>query len=161
MKIVLGSDHAGFELKEDLRSYLAEMKIDALDLGTYSEDSVDYPDVAVKVAEKVARGEVERGLLICGTGIGMSIVANRFAGVRAALCHDLYTARISREHNNANILTLGGRLIGKGLAREILRVWLETEFQGGRHERRLDKIAALEAKAGSRKIHKWDADERR
>jgi ribose 5-phosphate isomerase B len=112
---------------------------------------VDYPDLAVKVAEKVARGEVERGLLICGTGIGMSIVANRFAGVRAALCHDLYTARVSREHNNANILALGGRLIGKGLAREILKVWLETEFQGGRHERRLDKIAALEAKAGSGK----------
>jgi len=151
MKIVLGSDHAGFELKEDLRSYLAEMKIDVLDLGTYSEDSVDYPDVAVKVAEKVARGEVERGLLICGTGIGMSIVANRFAGVRAALCHDFYTARISREHNNANILVLGGRLIGKGLAREILKVFLETEFQGGRHERRLNKIAALEAKAGSGK----------
>jgi len=151
MKIALGSDHAGFELKEDLRSYLAQMKIDALDLGTYSEDSVDYPDVAVKVAEMVAQGEVERGLLICGTGIGMSIVANRFAGVRAALCHDLYTARISREHNDANILALGGRLIGKGLAREILRVWLETEFQGGRHERRLNKIAALGAKAGSRK----------
>jgi len=151
MKIALGSDHAGFELKEDLRSYLAEMKVDALDLGTYSKDSVDYPDVAVKVAEKVARGEVERGLLICGTGIGMSIVANRFAGVRAALCHDLYTARISREHNNANILALGGRLIGKGLAREILKVFLETEFQGGRHERRVKKIAALEAKGGSKK----------
>ena len=151
MKIALGSDHAGFELKEDLRSYLAEMKIDALDLGTYSKDSVDYPDVAVKVAEKVARGEVERGLLICGTGIGMSIVANRFAGVRAALCHDLYTARISREHNNANILALGGRVTGKGLAREILKVFLETEFQGGRHERRVKKIAALEAKGGSKK----------
>ena len=148
MKIALGSDHAGFELKEDLRSYLAEMKIDALDLGTYSKDSVDYPDVAVKVAEKVARGEVERGLLICGTGIGMSIVANRFAGVRAALCHDLYTARISREHNNANILALGGRVTGKGLAREMLKVFLETEFQGGRHERRVKKIAALKPKAG-------------
>jgi len=148
MKIALGSDHAGYELKEDLRAYLAELKIEALDLGTFSEDSADYPDVAVKVAEKVARGEVERGLLICGTGIGMSIVANRFAGVRAALCHDLYTARISREHNNANILALGGRLIGKGLAREILKVWLESEFQGGRHERRIRKIAALEGKAG-------------
>jgi ribose 5-phosphate isomerase B len=148
MKIALGSDHAGFELKEDLRAYLAELKIEALDLGTYSEDSADYPDVAAKVAEKVARGEVERGLLICGTGIGMSIVANRFAGVRAALCHDLYTARISREHNNANILALGGRLIGKGLAREILKVWMETEFQGGRHERRIRKIAALEGKTG-------------
>jgi ribose 5-phosphate isomerase B len=151
MKMALGSDHAGFELKEDLRAYLAGLKIEALDLGTYSEDSVDYPDVAVKVAEKVARGDVDRGLLICGTGIGMSIVANRFAGVRAALCQDLYTARVSREHNNANILALGGRLIGKGLAREILKVWLEAEFQGGRHERRLDKIAALEAKAGSGK----------
>ncbi len=151
MKIALGSDHAGFELKEDLRSCLAQMKIDALDLGAYSEDSVDYPDVAVKVAEKVVRGEVDRGLLICGTGIGMSIVANRFAGVRAALCHDLYTARLSREHNDANILALGGRLIGKGLAREILRVWLETEFQDGRHERRLKKIAALKTKAGSGK----------
>jgi len=148
MKIALGSDHAGFELKEDLRAYLAELKIEALDLGTYSEDSADYPDVAAKVAEKVARGEVERGLLICGTGIGMSIVANRFAGVRAALCHDLYTARISREHNDANILVLGGRLIGKGLAREILKVWLESGFQGGRHEKRIRKIAALEGKTG-------------
>ncbi len=148
MKIALGSDHAGFELKEDLRAYLAELKIEALDLGTYSEDPADYPDVAVKVAKKVARGEVERGLLICGTGIGMSIVANRFAGVRAALCHDLFTARVSREHNNANILALGGRLIGKGLAREILKVWLESEFQGGRHERRVNKIAALEGKTG-------------
>lgn len=161
MRIALGSDHAGFQLKEDLRAYLAGQKIDVLDLGTHSEDSVDYPDLAVKVAEKVARGEVERGLLICGTGIGMSIVANRFAGVRAALCHDLYTARVSREHNNANILALGGRLIGKGLAREILKVWLETEFQGGRHERRLDKIAALEAKAGRGKSNPWDADEHR
>ena len=148
MKIALGSDHAGFELKEDLRAYLAELKIEALDLGTYSEESADYPDVAVKVAEKVSRGEVDRGLLICGTGIGMSIVANRFAGVRAALCHDLYTARISREHNNANILALGGRLMGKGLAREMLKVFLETEFQGGRHERRIRKIAALEGKTG-------------
>jgi ribose 5-phosphate isomerase B len=102
------------------------------------------------VAEKVSRGEVERGLLICGTGIGMSIVANRFAGVRAALCHDPYTARISREHNNANLLALGGRLIGKGLAREILKVWLETEFQGGRHQKRLDKITALEEEIGRR-----------
>jgi len=151
MKIALGSDHAGFELKEDLRAFLAEMKIEALDLGTYSEDSVDYPDVAVKVAEKVARGEVERGLLICGTGIGMSIVANRFPGVRAALCHDLYTARVSREHNNANILAMGGRVTGKGLAREMLKVFLETEFQGGRHERRVNKIAALKPEAGSGK----------
>ena len=148
MKIALGSDHAGFELKEDLRDYLAELKIDALDLGTYDPQPVDYPDVAGKVAEKVARGEVEKGLLICGAGIGMSIAANRFPGVRAALCHDHFTARASREHNNANILVLGGRLIGKALAREILKVWLETEFQGGRHQRRIDKITALEEKVG-------------
>lgn len=150
MKIALGSDHAGFELKEDLRSFLGERQVEILDLGTFSEAPVDYPDVAIKVAEKVSRGEVERGLLICGTGIGMSMVANRFAGVRAALCHDVYTARMSREHNNANILALGGRVIGKGLAREILKVWLETQFQGGRHERRLDKITALEERAGKK-----------
>ncbi|HXZ35090.1 MAG TPA: ribose 5-phosphate isomerase B, partial [Thermodesulfobacteriota bacterium] len=143
MKIALGSDHAGFELKEDLRSFLAERQVEVLDLGAFGEAPVDYPDVAIKVAGKVSRGEVERGLLICGTGIGMSIVANRFAGVRAALCHDPYTARISREHNDANLLALGGRLIGKGLAREILKVWLETEFQGGRHQKRLDKITGL------------------
>jgi len=98
------------------------------------------------VAQKVSRGEVDRAILICGSGIGMSIVANRFPGVRAALCHDLYTARISREHNDANLLILGGRLIGKGLAREILKVWLETGFQGERHQRRLEKIRALEEK---------------
>jgi ribose 5-phosphate isomerase B len=151
MKIALGSDHAGFELKEDLRDYLAELKIDPLDLGAYSPEAVDYPEVAGEVARKVSRGEVEKGLLICGAGIGMSIAANRFPGVRAALCHDAFTARVSREHNNANILVLGGRLIGKGLAREILKVWLETEFQGGRHQRRLDKITALEEKIGSQR----------
>ena len=146
MKIVLGSDHAGFELKEDLRAYLVEQKVGVIDLGVFNEEPVDYPDIGASVAEKVSRGEVGRGILICGSGIGMSIVANRFPGVRAALCHDLYTARISREHNDANLLILGGRLIGKGLAREILRVWLETGFQGGRHQRRLEKIRALEEK---------------
>jgi ribose 5-phosphate isomerase B len=146
MKISLGSDHAGFELKEDLRGYLAEQKVEVIDLGVYNEEPVDYPDIGASVAQKVSRGEVDRGILICGSGIGMSIVANRFPGVRAALCHDLYTARISREHNDANLLILGGRLIGKGLAREILKVWLETGFQGGRHQRRLEKIRALEEK---------------
>jgi len=146
MKISLGSDHAGFELKEDLRGYLAEQKVEVIDLGIYNEEPVDYPDIGASVAQKVSRGEVDRGILICGSGIGMSIVANRFPGVRAALCHDLYTARISREHNDANLLILGGRLIGKGLAREILKVWLETGFQGGRHQRRLEKIRALEEK---------------
>jgi len=146
MKIVLGSDHAGFELKEDLRAYLVEQKVGVIDLGVSNEEPVDYPDIGASVAKKVSRGEVGRGILICGSGIGMSIVANRFPGVRAALCHDLYTARISREHNDANLLILGGRLIGKGLAREILKVWLETGFQGERHQRRLEKIRALEEK---------------
>jgi len=146
MRIALGSDHAGFELKEDLRVYLGGQKLEVLDLGTYHEASVDYPDIGAAVAQKVSRGEVDRGVLICGSGIGMSIVANRFPGVRAALCHDVYTSRMSREHNDANLLVLGGRLIGKGLAREILNVWLATEFEGGRHQKRLDKIAALEKK---------------
>jgi ribose 5-phosphate isomerase B len=146
MKIALGSDHAGFELKEDLRALLAGQKIEVVDLGAKDESPVDYPDIGASVAEKVSRGEVERGVLICGSGIGMSIVANRFPGVRAALCHDVYTSRMSREHNDANLLVLGGRLIGKGLAREIVKVWLATPFEGGRHQKRLDKIAALEKK---------------
>ncbi|RPI47510.1 MAG: ribose 5-phosphate isomerase B [Chloroflexi bacterium] len=146
MKIALGSDHAGFELKEDLRVRLAGLKIEVLDLGAKDESPVDYPDIGASVAEKVSRGEVERGVLICGSGIGMSIGANRFPGVRAALCHDVYTSRMSREHNDANLLVLGGRLIEKGLAREIVKVWLATGFEGGRHQKRLDKIAALEKK---------------
>lgn len=146
MKISLGSDHAGFELKEDLRAYLAEQKVEVIDLGVYKEEPVDYPDIGANVAQRVSRGEVDRGILVCGSGIGMSIVANRFPGVRAALCHDLSTARMCREHNDANLLILGGRLIGKGLGREILKVWLEAEFQGGRHQRRLEKIRALEEK---------------
>ena len=144
MKIVIGSDHAGFELKEDLRAYLREQNFEVVDLGVQSESPADYPDIASAVAERVSQGEFERGLLVCGTGIGMSMVANRFAGVRAAVCHDLYTAQISRKHNDANILALGGRLLGKGLAREILKVWLETKFEGGRHQRRVDKIRAIE-----------------
>ncbi len=144
MKIVLGNDHAGFELKEDLKAYLQERGVAVVDLGVPDETPVDYPDIGRRVAEKVSRGEFPRGILICGSGIGMSIVANRFPGVRAALCHDLFAARISREHNNANVLILGGRVTGKGLAREILRVWLESEFQGGRHQKRLEKIQALE-----------------
>ena len=144
MKIIIGSDHAGFELKEDLRAYLREQNFEVVDWGVQSESAVDYPDIGSAVAEQVSKGEFERGILVCGSGIGMSIVANRFAGVRAAVCQDLYTARMSREHNDANILALGGRLTGKGLAREILKVWLESGFQGGRHQRRLDKIRAIE-----------------
>jgi len=144
MKILLGCDHAGFELKEDLRKYLKDRNVEVEDLGVESEAPADYPDIGSAVAEKISRGEYERGILICGSGIGMSIVANRFSGVRAALCHDLYTARLSREHNDANVLVLGGRLLAKGLAREILKVWLESEFQAGNHERRLGKIKSIE-----------------
>jgi RpiB/LacA/LacB family sugar-phosphate isomerase len=144
MKIVLGSDHGGIELKEDLKTCLQERGAEVVDLGAPDETPVDYPDIGREVAERISRGEFSRGILICGTGIGMSIVANRFPGVRGALCYDLFAARISREHNDANLLILGGRMTGKGLAREILRVWLESEFQGGRHQRRLEKIKALE-----------------
>jgi ribose 5-phosphate isomerase B len=146
MKIAIGCDHAGFELKEDLRVYLRERGVEVLDLGTPEGAPVDYPEIGMAVAEKVSTGAIPRGILICGTGIGMSVVANRFRGVRAALCHVLYTARLSREHNDSNVLVLGGRLLGKGIAREIVGVWLEAEFLGGNHQRRLDQIARLDEK---------------
>ncbi len=146
MKIAIGSDHAGFELKEDLRQYLNERNMEVVDLGTSDPSPVDYPDIGSRVAEKISRGEIERGLLICGSGIGMSIVANRFPGVRAALCYGVEGARISREHNDANVLVLGARMTGKDLAKEIIRVWLKSDFLGGRHEGRLNKIRLLEEK---------------
>ena len=144
MQIGLACDHGGFELKEELKALLKSLNVGAVDLGAFSETSVDYPDFGILVAEKVSRGELERGILICGTGIGMSIVANKFPGVRAALANELFSARCSREHNDANILVIGGRIVGKELAKEIVRVWLETSFAGGRHKRRLEKIEALE-----------------
>jgi ribose 5-phosphate isomerase B len=113
-------------------------------MGTFNKDAVDYPDFGILVAEKISRGELEKGILICGTGIGMSIVANKFPGVRAALANDLYSSRFSREHTDANILVIGGRIVGKDLAKEIVKVWLDTPFAGGRHKRRLEKIEALE-----------------
>ena len=143
-QIGLACDHGGFELKEELKAYLGSLGVEPVDLGTFNEDSVDYPDVGAMAAEKISRGELEKGILLCGTGIGMSIVANKFPGVRAALVNDLYSSRYSREHNDANILILGGRIVGKDLAKEIVKVWLETPFAGGRHQRRLDKIKALE-----------------
>ena len=146
MQIGLACDHGGFELKEELKALLRSIHIDPIDMGTFNEGSVDYPDFGILVAEKVSKGELERGILICGTGIGMSIVANKFPGVRAALANDLYSSRCSREHNDANILVLGGRIIGKDLAKEIVRVWLETPFAGGRHKKRLEKIETLEKK---------------
>ena len=144
MQIGLACDHGGFELKEELKTFLKSLGVEPIDMGTFNEDSVDYPDFGVLVAEKVSRGELEKGILICGTGIGMSIVANKFPRVRAALANDLYSSRCSREHNDANILIIGGRIVGKELAKEIVKVWLETPFAGGRHKRRLEKIEALE-----------------
>ncbi len=143
MRIAIGSDHAGYELK----TYLGEMlkgQHDVVDIGTDRLDSVDYPDYAARVARLVVGGQVERGILVCGTGVGMSVAANKVRGIRAALAFDLYTAMQSRRHVDANILVLGALVTGKGLAAEIARVWLETPFEGGRHERRIEKIRRLE-----------------
>lgn len=146
MIVAIGSDHGGFHLKEDIKEYLHELGHTYEDVGTHSEASVDYPDIAEAVANEVVSGSCERGILICGTGIGIGIAANKVPGIRAALCHDTFSAHASREHNNANILTMGERVIGKGLARDIVKIWLETDFEGGRHERRINKIMAIEQK---------------
>lgn len=139
--IVIGCDHAAVALKEIVKAYLTDKAdVEVKDIGTFTTDSVDYPDYAIQVARSVSDGTYERGILICGTGIGMSMAANRFPGVRAALCNDLFAARLSRQHNNANILVMGGRVIGDVLAVEILKTWLETPFEGGRHQARLDKF---------------------
>jgi len=144
LKIAIGSDHGGFKLKEEIKKMLQEKEYDFKDFGTFSEESVDYPDIALEVARAVQDGSYDRGILICGTGIGIGIAANKLAGIRAALCHDTFSARASREHNNANILTMGERVIGPGLARDIVNVWLETGFAGGRHARRVEKINDIE-----------------
>ncbi len=143
-KIPIGSDHAGYEMKQDLVEYLEELGYEPEDMGTQGTEPVDYPDFAEAVAGAVSRGERKRGVLICGTGIGMSISANKFPGVRAALAFDEQAAEISRRHNDANILTLGGRVHEPGQARKILKKWLETGFEGGRHVRRIEKITKLE-----------------
>ena len=142
--IALGADHAGWELKEEIKAWLLERNVELLDFGTHSPDSVDYPDYAAQVGEAVAAGKAERGVLVCGTGIGMAMAANKVPGVRAAFCPDLFTARMSREHNDANVLALGGRLTGRELALEIVEMWLRAEFQGGRHARRVGKLTELE-----------------
>ncbi len=145
MKVAIGCDHGGFELKEEILKFLKSIaNVQVTDLGPANRDSVDYPDFGAKVSDAVSKGATDRGILICGTGIGMSIVANRYPNVRAALCHDHFTAQMSREHNDANILVMGERVIGKGVALEIVKTWLDTEFAGGRHQKRLDKIAAIE-----------------
>ncbi|GAB4405602.1 MAG: ribose 5-phosphate isomerase B [Thermodesulfovibrionales bacterium] len=148
MRVGIGCDHAGLELKKEITSLLKEMGMDCVDYGTNGPQSVDYPDFGEKVSKAVSKGDLDRGVLICGTGIGMSIVANKFPGIRASLCNELFTARMSRLHNDANILVIGGRIVGKDLAREIVRVWFSTPFEGGRHENRLDKIRRIELKLG-------------
>jgi len=142
-RIIIGCDHAAFRLKEILKTALQAQGIDVTDVGTHSEASMDYPETGKAVAQKISTGEYERGILICGTGLGMSMVANKFAHVRAALCNDLFSAAMSRRHNDANILVMGGRVIGDILALEILRTWLDTPYEGGRHQRRLDMFDTI------------------
>jgi len=149
LHVAVGSDHGGFRLKQEIVKVLEEEGVGFRDFGTFSLESCDYPDIALAVAEAVARGEYSRGIIICGTGIGVAIAANKVPGIRAALCHDTFSARMAREHNDANILTLGERVVGPGLAAEIVRVWLKAEFAGGRHERRVKKITAIERRATS------------
>jgi ribose 5-phosphate isomerase B len=141
MKIAIGADHGGFRMKEMLKKFIIGLGHEVEDVGCYSEESVDYPSYAKNVSRMVEEGSHAAGILVCGTGIGMSLVANRSPAIRAALCHDEYTARLSREHNNANILCLGARVIGDGLAQEMVKTWLNTEFAGGRHQRRIDQFS--------------------
>lgn len=143
MKIGIGSDHGGFELKEYIKEFLEEQKVEYVDYGTNSNESVDYPDFGRVVSEAVVNKEVDRGIVVCGTGIGISIAANKVKGIRCALCSDTYSAKMSRQHNNANVLALGGRVLGRDLAIEIVKTWLENEFEGGRHERRINKIGEI------------------
>jgi len=140
MKIIIGSDHAGYPMKEKVTAHLRERGVQVEDIGTYSEQAVDYTDFGKKVARRVSDGTFDRGILICGTGLGMSMVANRFRGVRAALTNDLFSAIMSRRHNDSNIMAMGGRLIGDTLAFQLVDTWLETPFEGGRHQRRLEKM---------------------
>ncbi|MBE0446509.1 MAG: ribose 5-phosphate isomerase B [Actinobacteria bacterium] len=149
MKVIIGADHAGYALKEELKEVLRQEGIEFLDIGTINgEDSVDYPDFAERVARKVAAGGFDRGVIVCGTGIGVAIAANKVRGIRAANCSDPISARFSREHNDANVLTVGERIIGPAVAKEILRIWLNTDFMGGRHAIRVNKISAIEERSG-------------
>lgn len=142
--IAIGADHAAYQMKEELKLYLKELGYECIDFGTHSTEMVDYPDIVVQVATAVSRGEAPRGIVLCGTGIGSSLVANKVPGIRAALCHDPFSAKYARAHNNANILAMGARVIGMGLARAILQEWLNAPFEGGRHARRLEKIRRIE-----------------
>ncbi len=144
MKLVLASDHGGLNLRKEIATLLDELGHEYEDMGCECSDSVDYPDYAFPAAEKVANGEVEKGILICGTGIGMSISANKVKGIRCALAHDVYSARLTAEHNDSNMLAMGERVIGPGLATEIVKAWLGASYEGGRHARRVSKISEYE-----------------
>lgn len=144
MKIAVGSDHRGFTVKQRLMKLLEQLGHQAFDAGTYGNEYSDYPDYAFKVAQRVGSGENERGILVCGTGIGMCIAANKVVGVRAAPCHDIVSAEMSRRHNDANVLCLSADLLGEEIIERIVRIWLETEFEGGRHARRVEKITNFE-----------------
>ncbi len=143
MRIATGSDHAGLALKQGLREYLESEGHTVTDLGTHTKESCDYPDYAAEVARAVVDGDADFGLLLCGTGVGMCMAANKVAGIRAAVVSDSFSARATRQHNDANVLCMGERVVGQGLAREILAAWLDAEYEGGRHQRRIDKISAL------------------
>ncbi|MCG0239555.1 MAG: ribose 5-phosphate isomerase B [Firmicutes bacterium] len=149
MKVGVGCDHGGFDLKAAVVEALRELNLEVVDYGTHSRDPVDYPDFGRAVALAVKRGEVDFGVVICGTGIGISIAANKVPGIRAALCHDPYSARMAREHNDAQILALGARVVGPGLAQEIVRAFFTAQFAGGRHQRRVEKIHNIEAEFSS------------
>lgn len=151
MKVAIASDHGGVNIRQELMNLMTEMNIEFEDFGTEGTCSVDYPDYAFLVAQKVANGEFDRGILVCGTGIGMSIAANKVNGIRCALVHDTFSAKATREHNNTNMLAMGERVIGAGLARDIAKIWLTTEFEGGRHENRVNKITAFEANTNENK----------
>ncbi|MEA4902726.1 ribose 5-phosphate isomerase B [Desulfitobacterium sp.] len=144
MKIALGADHGGFELKNEILTHLKEQGIEVLDLGTNSKESVDYPEFGFKVGKAVLRGDADLGIVICGTGLGISMAANKIPGIRAALCTETYSARMSREHNNANVLALGGRVTGVGLAMDIVDIFIKTPFAGGRHARRVNLLTSIE-----------------
>jgi ribose 5-phosphate isomerase B len=147
VRVTIGSDHAGFVLKQHLVDSLTKLGHEVTDLGTDSEEPVDYPPICAAVGRAVAAGDAERGIVLGGSGQGEQIAANKVHGVRAALCNDLYTARLSRQHNDANVLSMGGRIVATGLADEILALWLDTPFEGGRHERRIDQITEIESGA--------------
>lgn len=144
MKIAIAADHGGFELKDSMVEYIKSLGNEVVDLGTNSADSVDYPDYAKKVCEEIQKGNSDLGILICGTGIGMSLAANKFEGIRAACVSDVYSAKMSRNHNNANVLCFGARVIGDEVSKLIIKTFLENEFEAGRHQRRVDKIMAFE-----------------